>query len=237
MTSNHSSEKTYYEVLGVDPESKFAAIKDAYRSLALKYHPDKFPAQHSSLQDMETTVDEDNSDNSNGLHDPDHAVSSSSDPESTFLKIQAAWSCLRDTDRRREYDESLQHSREKESDLYSNSPIISLSEMNVETCQVEIEDESDEEVSSPIEHRDSMPAETSIEEETVYTWDCRCGDQFEVFTTDIMDRSLCDTTKGKKMGKDMLLMQCQSCSLSIRVHIDLTKDQICRVHQQSSQVT
>ncbi|MEW6218802.1 MAG: DnaJ domain-containing protein [Thermodesulfobacteriota bacterium] len=34
-------EGRYYETLGVEPGADFAAIKDAYRKLSMKYHPDK----------------------------------------------------------------------------------------------------------------------------------------------------------------------------------------------------
>jgi len=38
-----SSKRDYYEVLGIEKNSDIAAIKSAYRHLALKYHPDRVP--------------------------------------------------------------------------------------------------------------------------------------------------------------------------------------------------
>ena len=35
---------TFYDVLGVEPNATFGELKDAYRKIVVKYHPDKAPA-------------------------------------------------------------------------------------------------------------------------------------------------------------------------------------------------
>lgn len=48
------AEKDYYETLGVPPDADQAAIKDAFRNLALKYHPDrnKEPGAEARFKDI-----------------------------------------------------------------------------------------------------------------------------------------------------------------------------------------
>ena len=44
--------RDYYEVLGVDRNSDEATIKKAYRTLAMKYHPDRNPGDQDAVQHM-----------------------------------------------------------------------------------------------------------------------------------------------------------------------------------------
>lgn len=53
MTKNadkKSSMRDFYEVLGVEKSSSELQIKNAYRKLALKYHPDRNPGDHESAE-------------------------------------------------------------------------------------------------------------------------------------------------------------------------------------------
>jgi len=49
-------EQNYYKILGVSPDASADEIKKAYRSLALKYHPDRNPAPDASERFKEITA-------------------------------------------------------------------------------------------------------------------------------------------------------------------------------------
>ena len=42
------AKRDYYEVLGVGRDSDESALKSAYRKLAMQYHPDRNPGDHSA---------------------------------------------------------------------------------------------------------------------------------------------------------------------------------------------
>ena len=67
--------KDYYAILGVDEDASSEQIKTAYRSLALKYHPDKCPEEKKK------------------------------EAEERFKEIAAAYYVLGDAKRRKEYDD------------------------------------------------------------------------------------------------------------------------------------
>ena len=46
------AKRDYYEVLGIDRNADEAAIKRAYRNLAMKYHPDRNPGDAQASERM-----------------------------------------------------------------------------------------------------------------------------------------------------------------------------------------
>ncbi|KAF8103155.1 hypothetical protein N665_0188s0108 [Sinapis alba] len=76
--SNWSEEKSPYDTLELERDAEEEQIKVAYRRLAKYYHPDVYDGK-GTLEEGETA-------------------------ESRFIKIQAAYELLMDTEKRRQYD-------------------------------------------------------------------------------------------------------------------------------------
>ena len=52
MTVTKMAKRDYYEILGIDRNADETAIKKAYRSLAMKYHPDRNPGNAEAVERM-----------------------------------------------------------------------------------------------------------------------------------------------------------------------------------------
>jgi len=79
VASKEKMPGTYYDVLGLDPKCELKDIKKAYRKLALKYHPDRVPADKKD----ESTI--------------------------KFREVSEAYEVLSDKDQRASYDRTLRY--------------------------------------------------------------------------------------------------------------------------------
>jgi curved DNA-binding protein CbpA len=153
MTTN--SDHTHYQVLNLNPKATYEEIKVAFHKLARQSHPDKNLAAASTT----TTT-----------------ITSSLD----YPRIQIAWECLRDADRRSTYDEQL-HCQESRSSTHRAITIDLEKDM-----QQAVDDEMGD---------------------VAYVYDCRCGDELQVFEDDWTSR--CKTTG--------LIMECPGCCFVYRI--------------------
>ena len=51
------AKRDYYEVLGVDKDADAAAIKKAYRKMAIQYHPDKNPGDKAAEENFKEAAE------------------------------------------------------------------------------------------------------------------------------------------------------------------------------------
>jgi len=235
---------THYQILGVDEHANLPTIKAAHRSLALKYHPDKQrPNPASSSSSLPPPPSSSSSSSSDAVTTSSNNQSASksasvairnNDPrgtaativgEITYLKVQAAWECLRDQDTRRLYDDSLGRVRERRDGSIGKAKVVPLSEMTCEYYDVEVEDDDDDD-----DDDDDGGGDTIVEGGTdgqagrqkVYTIACRCGDLFEVLDEDVQSlirrvENNCDEGESSEWDG---MCECQSCSLTILVSVD-----------------
>jgi hypothetical protein len=242
-----ASKRTHYDVLQISCTATADQIKAAYRSLALRCHPDKLPSipknadravretkKSESLSDID--MDDEDYVSEESTHDESNCESAgkassiaselnlptfpcteeeASTQTTTFHHIQSAYNCLRDPEKRRQYDESLSRIEEREKGKWKTSLSVNLSEMECDWCCVVDEGNSDS------ESTDMCDADRDAALHKVYFHPCRCGDTFQVFEEEL----LVSINSVKKWDKHGMLTshvwQCESCSLMIRVHIDI----------------
>jgi len=228
---------THYQILGVDERASYPIIKAAHRSLALKYHPDKQRPNAASSSSSPSPPSSSSSDAGTTSSNNQSASKSSSvamnnnDPrgtsatvvgEITYLKVQAAWECLRDQDTRQLYDDSLWRVRERRDASIGKAKVVSLSEMTCEYYDVEDDDDDDDD-------DDDGGGDTIAEGDTdgqvgrqkVYTVECRCGDLFEVLDEDVQSLLRRVENNGEEADSSEWdgMCECQSCSLTILVSV------------------
>jgi DnaJ-class molecular chaperone len=52
--SNHMPQEDYYQVLGIDPKANTKQIKEAYRQMAFKFHPDRNAGNPAAVEKMKS---------------------------------------------------------------------------------------------------------------------------------------------------------------------------------------
>mmetsp|Transcript_17445 Transcript_17445/g.36810 ORF Transcript_17445/g.36810 Transcript_17445/m.36810 type:complete len:260 (+) Transcript_17445:187-966(+) len=150
---------------------------------------------------------------------------SSTKDTTTFHRIQAAYHCLRDPNKRRQYDESISRKEERKEWKWKGAQQVALSEMEYDWCCVVDEENSD------IEDDGAGQTTVSTDDDTpplqkVFFHPCRCGDTFQIFYEELLE-SIGNSNNDPIDKNDTLtnrIWQCESCSLSIRIHTDIDID-------------
>lgn len=99
-----------YEILGVSESADAVKVKEAFRSLILRYHPDKSASRGSRSDDD----DDDDVDYVN--------------------LIQKAYDILRDPIKRKQYDEELRLERQRNQNRLESAIVIAKSDCVTEEC-------------------------------------------------------------------------------------------------------
>lgn len=247
--SSSANEQTHYDVLRISPKASQEEIKTAYRSLVVECHPDKLPQTQANAearnvdgcQDVsyisgglsDIDFDEDEGHNlaclgGSGVSEPvkptasingeDQSLVSIAAGESAremrlnFIQVQAAYQCLRDPIKRRQYDESMSRTEERDEWKFRGAVEVNLSDMESDMCCVVDDEDSDDE---------ERGGEGELLQR-VFFHSCRCGDTFEIVQEDLLE-SIRDRggTPGKYNGLSHRVWQCQSCSLTIRINVNI----------------
>ncbi|KAL3762160.1 hypothetical protein ACHAW5_003190 [Stephanodiscus triporus] len=238
-----ASKQTHYDVLQISHTATANQIKAAYHSLILRCHPDKLPSIPTNVDrafgktksseslsaidmDQEDEASDENArDSSNKSVDISPSIAAemhfpaapwtdegaSTQTTTTFHHIHAAYNCLRDPEKRRQYDESMSRNEEREERKWKASSSVNLSEMECDWCCVV--DEGDSE--------NMCTADGDAALHKVYFYPCRCGDTFQVVEEELLE-TINNVKRWDKHGMfTSRVWQCESCSLTIRIHIDI----------------
>lgn len=138
-----------------------------------------------------------------------------------FLNIQAAYNCLRDPMKRRQYDEHISRNDEKESWKLKGAIEVNLSEMECDWCCVVDEDDDSDSTDDERNRGGSITHDINDDDlQKVFFHPCRCGDTFQIVKEELLE-SIDDT----KCSDGIVLLtnrvwQCDSCCLTIRIQVD-----------------
>mmetsp|Transcript_20340 Transcript_20340/g.41595 ORF Transcript_20340/g.41595 Transcript_20340/m.41595 type:complete len:299 (-) Transcript_20340:297-1193(-) len=147
----------------------------------------------------------------------------------SFIEIQTAYNCLRNLSERREYDESLRRSQERDEWRYNGAVKVNLSEMECEYCCVEDDESNGNDTTSKkncsergFEDEDYKTQSINDQLQKVYFYPCRCGDTFQIFMDELRDCFGKDNSIFRNFNRILseCVWQCESCSLSIRINVD-----------------
>ena len=149
----------------------------------------------------------------------------------SFIQIQEAYKCLRDSSARRQYDESLSRRTEREEWKYKGALEVDLSELEWELCHIVDDDdddydydESNTDETDNDNNNDCEESQTSQQQlQKVYFHPCRCGDTFQIMQEELVesiDNSEAAATNEVKNLTNRV-WQCESCSLAVRIHFDV----------------
>lgn len=227
-SSQDVAKRTHYDTLLVSTKATPDEIKKAYRALVVRCHPDKLapslsscnfnddtkPSCTSSFTISKGLADIDLDDDENSVDCVDNVLLATKEQEKSshtkieeettkaakaFHEIHTAYECLRDPNKRMQYDQSLSRDEERKEWRKKGATEVNLSDLESDMCCIvnEEDNESDRSVSDD-------------ELQRVYFYDCRCGDTFEIF-----EEELLESTSGEHVW------QCESCSLGIRIVVDV----------------
>jgi hypothetical protein len=241
-----SPRQTHYDVLQISHTATMDEIKAAYRALIIECHPDKLSSVHNNYEHKQHHVHASNvkaiSETLSGIdididdakeETPDEIINDdkrdtvrnhastlsevnvatlpreddklSKDDATIFHQLQVAYHCLRDPDKRRQYDETIRRTEERVEWIWKGASTVKLSDMECDWCCVVDEENGD------------TDEDTALQK--VFFYPCRCGDTFQVLLEELLESV--HEPKNVTDAYTNRVWQCESCSLTIRVKIDI----------------